>query len=188
MAEGHDHQDQVFELGLSLAGAISAGAYTAGVIDFLLQALSEWDKHRDDPDVDVGRHRVVLKVITGASAGAIAGALGVIALARGLKPRAFTEEQISNRYPDHYPDHQEYECVLPSLYQTWVELPAMVSGNGGDGGLLGTGDVAGKADGARMLRSLLNASLLATSSAPRSCRMPPSSRRCRLSRSGCTST
>jgi Patatin-like phospholipase len=164
MADGHDqqdqdHQGQVFELGLSLAGAISAGAYTAGVIDFLVQALSEWDAHRGEPGV--AGHRVVLKVITGASAGAIAGALGVIALARGLKPRAFTKEQTANRYPDLYPAHQEYECVLPSLHHVWVDLPAMVSGDGGNGGLLGTADVAGKpADGARMLRSLLNASLL----------------------------
>ena len=28
-----------FEIGLVMAGAVSAGAYTAGVIDFLLQSL-----------------------------------------------------------------------------------------------------------------------------------------------------
>jgi hypothetical protein len=51
--------------------------------------------------------------------------------------------------------------VLPSLHHAWVDLPAMVSGNGGSGGLLGTGDVADKpADSAQMLRSLLNALLL----------------------------
>ena len=33
-----------FEIGLTLTGSVSAGAYTAGVIDFLLQALDEWDK------------------------------------------------------------------------------------------------------------------------------------------------
>jgi hypothetical protein len=159
----HDQPEQVFELGLSLAGAISAGAYTAGVLDFLVQALSEWDKHRGKTDAagnPVAGHRVVLKVIAGASAGAIAGALGVIALARGLKPREFTEEQIANRYRDLYPTHQDYECVLPSLYHTWVTLPAMV-GRDGAGGFFGTGDIAGKAaDGARVLRSLLDASLL----------------------------
>ena len=31
-------QPKSFELGLVMAGAISAGAYTAGVVDFLLQA------------------------------------------------------------------------------------------------------------------------------------------------------
>jgi Patatin-like phospholipase len=159
MAEGRDDQDHVFELGLSLAGAISAGAYTAGVIDFLVQALSEWDRHRGEPGV--AGHRVVLKVVAGASAGAIAGALGVIALARGLKPREFTPEQIANRYPDRYPTHQKYECVLPPLHQTLVKLPAMVRAADGAGGFFGTGDITGEtADGARMVRSLLNASLL----------------------------
>ena len=31
-----------FELGLVMAGAASAGAYTAGVIDFLFEALQAW--------------------------------------------------------------------------------------------------------------------------------------------------
>jgi len=45
-----------FQLGLVLAGAISAGAYTAGVLDFLFQALSEWEKDRGKPGVP--NHRV----------------------------------------------------------------------------------------------------------------------------------
>src|SRR4051812_2335307 len=31
-----------FDIGLVMAGAVSAGAYTAGAIDFLLQALDTW--------------------------------------------------------------------------------------------------------------------------------------------------
>jgi hypothetical protein len=31
-----------FEIGLVMAGAVSAGAYTAGVVDFLIQALDQW--------------------------------------------------------------------------------------------------------------------------------------------------
>ena len=38
MAQEQDSKG-VFEIGLVLAGAVSAGAYTAGVIDFLLEAL-----------------------------------------------------------------------------------------------------------------------------------------------------
>jgi len=34
----------VYEIGLAMAGAISAGAYAAGVVDFLFQALHEWVK------------------------------------------------------------------------------------------------------------------------------------------------
>jgi hypothetical protein len=39
----------IFDLGLALAGAVSAGAYTAGVLDFLFQALNEWEKARTEP-------------------------------------------------------------------------------------------------------------------------------------------
>ena len=31
-----------FRIGINMAGAISAGAYTAGALDFLIQALDEW--------------------------------------------------------------------------------------------------------------------------------------------------
>jgi hypothetical protein len=141
-----------------LAGAISAGAYTAGVIDFLFQALSEWEAQRDEPGVP--QHRVVLKVVAGASAGAITGALGAIGLARGLQPRPFDSGHYEICYPDHYPARQKIECVIPSLHQTWVELPAMVSADG-VGGLLGTDDIKTATRGdAPILRSLLNASLL----------------------------
>jgi predicted acylesterase/phospholipase RssA len=74
-----------FELGLALAGAVSAGAYTAGVLDFLFQALNEWEKARTEPATP--GHRVELQVVAGASAGAITGALGVVALAHGMQPR-----------------------------------------------------------------------------------------------------
>src|SRR5580704_9999888 len=100
----------VFQLGMVLAGAISAGAYTAGAMDFLFQALSEWEVRRGQPGTPT--HRAVLKVIAGASAGAITGALGAIALARGLHPREFTPAQLADRYPDSYTAHQKFQCVL----------------------------------------------------------------------------
>lgn len=147
-----------FQLGLALAGAISAGAYTAGALDFLFQALSEWEAQRDQPGVP--QHRVVLKVMAGASAGAITGALGAVGLARGLQPRLFDSGHDAICYPDHYPVRQKIECVIPSLRQTWVELPAMVSADG-IGGLLGTDDIkTATAGDTPILRSLLNASLL----------------------------
>ena len=34
-------------LAINMAGAISAGAYTAGVLDFLVQAPEEWPKAAD---------------------------------------------------------------------------------------------------------------------------------------------
>ena len=63
-----------FDIGLVGAGAISAGAYTGGVIDFMVQALDEWypAKARGEP---VPPHDVKLSVFSGASAGAITEAL-----------------------------------------------------------------------------------------------------------------
>jgi len=64
-----------FELGLVMAGAVSAGAYTAGVLDFLFQALNEWEKKKADPAAAVPDHSVRISVAAGASAGGIATAL-----------------------------------------------------------------------------------------------------------------
>lgn len=38
-----------FQVGLCMAGAVSAGAYTAGVMDYLLEALNQWEKRRHEP-------------------------------------------------------------------------------------------------------------------------------------------
>jgi len=39
---------RTFYIGLNMAGAISAGAYTAGVIDFLIDALDTWYAARQE--------------------------------------------------------------------------------------------------------------------------------------------
>ena len=63
-----------FELGFALAGAISAGAYTAGVLDFLVEALDAW--HADESCA----HDVVLHNLSGASAGSVCAViLGALA-------------------------------------------------------------------------------------------------------------
>lgn len=73
-----------FDVGLVMAGAISAGAYTAGVVDFLIEALDEWEKAKNNPEVP--GHKVRLKVISGASAGAMTSAITVGALAARFPP------------------------------------------------------------------------------------------------------
>lgn len=77
-----EERGKEFQIGLAMSGAISAGAYTAGVFDFLIQALDEWEKARKGPDKDkIPNHRVGIKVMSGASAGAMTAAIGAIALA-----------------------------------------------------------------------------------------------------------
>jgi len=80
MAEEPPPPSGVFEIALVLAGGISAGAYTAGVFDFLIEALDAWEQaKRDQPD-NVPSHSVKIKVVSGASAGAMTGAIAASAL------------------------------------------------------------------------------------------------------------
>ena len=88
--------DKVFELGLVMAGAISAGAYTAGVIDFLIEALDEFDWMKATGKDCVGRdaagervagrpydgprHRVKVPMLAGASAGGMTASIAALQL------------------------------------------------------------------------------------------------------------
>jgi hypothetical protein len=45
--------DKTFDIGLVLAGAISAGAYSAGVVDFLIEALDAWEDAKATSHEDV---------------------------------------------------------------------------------------------------------------------------------------
>ncbi len=83
-----------FELALVMAGAVSAGAYTAGVVDFLIEALDAWYRRKADGTPDAPPHDLVIKVITGASAGAITGAIAAASLGYQFPPvRKATEQQ-----------------------------------------------------------------------------------------------
>lgn len=71
----------VFRLGLTLAGAVSAGAYSAGVLDFLREALDAWERAKangkDSSGNLVPQHKVQIKAISGTSAGAMCAAMFV---------------------------------------------------------------------------------------------------------------
>jgi predicted acylesterase/phospholipase RssA len=70
--------ENTFYVGLCLAGAVSAGAYTAGVMDYLIEALEAWEKRRGEEDVPT--HRVVIPVIGGSSAGGMTAIIAARAL------------------------------------------------------------------------------------------------------------
>ncbi len=73
-----------------MAGAVSAGAYTAGVMDYLLESLHLWEKAKKrnltlgtthpEYDESIPMHDVELEVLSGASAGGITGTLTVLSL------------------------------------------------------------------------------------------------------------
>lgn len=87
MASGSPaHGPKTFEIGLVLAGSISAGAYIAGVMDFLIQALDQWELAKNGADPDCPRHNVSLRVMAGASGGGITAAIAAAQLGRTFAP------------------------------------------------------------------------------------------------------
>jgi hypothetical protein len=126
--------DGVFELGLVLGGTVSAGAYTAGVLDFLVEALDTWTAARDAGDPDAPPHSTILSVIAGTSGGGINGAITTRALRYAFPPvRLATSLADRARNPFH---------------DTWVNR-------------IGIRDFLDTADLASGLRAILNSRKLA---------------------------
>lgn len=126
-----------FDIGLVMAGAISAGAYTAGVMDFLIEALDAWEAAKHDPDAAVPRHSVRIRVLSGASAGAMTSAIAAVSFGSEIDPVV----DIANPPP---PERNRF-------YDAWVRQIDIAR-------LLGTTDL----DGAGKVVSLLDAKPLKT--------------------------
>lgn len=102
------NNDNTFYLGLCLAGAVSAGAYTAGVMDFLIEALEEWERKREEDGVPT--HRVVIPVIGGASAGGMTGIVAASAINNPIEPVRHSDKIHNTKHPEN------------KFYHTWVDL------------------------------------------------------------------
>src|SRR5271170_6277263 len=76
---GRGSQMASFKIGVNMAGAISAGAYTAGVLDFLTEALDEWYQAKARGEA-VPAHDVSIEVLSGASAGGMCAAISAVML------------------------------------------------------------------------------------------------------------
>lgn len=103
--------EKTFEIGLCLAGTVSAGAYTAGVIDFLIEALETWEQKRNDPnEKNVPSHRVIIKTIGGASGGGMTGIITTTLVNEEIEPIAKITPEIEKKNYNN------------KLYRTWVDL------------------------------------------------------------------
>jgi hypothetical protein len=127
-----------FHIGIAMAGAVSAGAYSAGVFDFLIEALSEWQKAKDKGE-DVPKHDVFISVLSGTSAGGITAALGLASLAGGI--RSVEEPSVNPR------QIRPVKRALPELYDAWVKKTRLFpsaqekTSKRANSSLLDTGDI-----------------------------------------------
>jgi hypothetical protein len=106
-------EEKVFHIGIAMAGAVSAGAYTAGVVDYLLETLQRWqeakDKNRalgpEHPDYDhsIPMHDVVIDTMGGSSAGGMTAAITGLSLFEGI-------------------DLENWDLNQKKLYDAWVNL------------------------------------------------------------------
>lgn len=136
-----------FHLGICMAGAVTAGSYTAGVIDYLLETLERWELQKEEnrqaktqnvnlPYPDLPMHDVVIDVITGASAGGMCAAITTAMLAKGI-------------------DLEEVANKKSLMYRAWIDLDDSNINEGTIKKMLDTSDI--KED---KIFSLLNSSVI----------------------------
>ena len=110
-------QQKTFKLCLTMAGAVSAGAFTAGVLDYLLETLELWEKAKEKnrsltinhPEYDhtIPMHNVEIDVLSGSSAGGIAGTLTLLSL-------------VDDYYKPVNKDNPK--GINNKFYESWVEM------------------------------------------------------------------
>lgn len=99
-----------FHLALTMAGTVSAAAYTAGVVDFLIEAIDAWEKAKAEPAGDAPNHKLVLHAISGTSGGGITAAITAATLFRKFRP-------MTGETP---PPPKDLPATENRLYDTWV--------------------------------------------------------------------
>jgi hypothetical protein len=96
-----------FHLGINMAGAVSAGAYTAGVLDFLIEAIDEWYRAKAEPNPSVPMHDILIDAFSGASAGGMCAAISA-AMVQGPFDHI------------HNPEDPSVKGTTNKFYESWV--------------------------------------------------------------------
>jgi len=116
MAQTWSQQDGTFHLGINMAGAISAGAYTAGVLDFLMEALEQWYAAKSAPNPVVPLHDVSIDVFSGASAGGMCAAIAAVMVQGAFQhirnPADLTVKDTTNRFYESWVNKIDIEPLL----------------------------------------------------------------------------
>ncbi|MBK6264364.1 hypothetical protein JKA74_04890 [Marivirga sp. S37H4] len=89
-----------FHLGFTMAGAVSGGCYTAGVMDYIFEVLDKWEKAKKGElegvkNEEVPQHHVKIDVMGGTSAGGMATIMATLyGLRNAINP--ITDDQADN--------------------------------------------------------------------------------------------
>jgi len=102
---------RTFEIGLTMAGAVSAGAYTAGVMDFFIEALDAYTQAKKQPGWDGPTHDVRIPIMSGASAGGMTSSICALHFFRSVFDHVWPQDD-ARKVPDRRRNR---------LYSSWVE-------------------------------------------------------------------
>src|SRR5262245_41967533 len=118
--------NKTLHLAITMAGAVSAGAYTAGVMDYLLEVLDKWAELKEKGDPRVPRHDVKIEVLSGASAGGMTTAITSIALhQKNHQPiKTFNVEEEEAYFQKRKKDNPKRADRRETnrLFNSWVNL------------------------------------------------------------------
>lgn len=127
MAQETNQDQQVFYVGLCMAGAVSAGAYTAGVIDYLLEALTKWEQHRGEAGVPT--HKVQIPVMGGASAGGMTSIMAASALNNPITPIDKPSGDILAEHPENKLYHSWVDLIQADMFSKMLDTSDIVNGD-----------------------------------------------------------
>jgi hypothetical protein len=93
-APAKNDQNNPFEIGVSISGAVSAGSYEAGVFDFLIEALDQWEAEKAANPNTTPAHAVRLVTLAGASAGGMTAGIAANALGFEFQPARVNQPEM----------------------------------------------------------------------------------------------
>lgn len=110
--------DGTFHLGINMAGAVSAGAYTAGVLDFLIEALEQWYVAKASANPQVPLHDISIDVFSGASAGGMCAAIAAVMVQGSFQhirnPADPSVKDTTNKFYESWVNKIDIEPLLQS--------------------------------------------------------------------------
>jgi predicted acylesterase/phospholipase RssA len=109
---------RTFEFAIATVGGVSTGAYIAGVLDFLIEALDEFSRAQSENPQSTPTHKVRLANLAGASAGGTTAALAATCLLKDA-PHVYDDAKWRALVQAGLRDGDQ-QAELSPLYRSWV--------------------------------------------------------------------